>query len=307
MAVIVFRCSGCNRLIQLRENQRGVTSIGVCTATEGCSGTLTQVDRLQDRDVPAITNRIPGIANRQPRNVLYNHVQSIVSTTWTVTHNLNSNPVVQVAIDRPDGTRPEVTPESVEIVDSNTTRITFNRPESGVAQFLARTTNNEQQRVTAITGPELFQLSNDNFLTIATTDLTPSTINVDITFVEEGVEVPVVYSAEVPPDDESPWNDVDTVVIRGVEYRVRTIDLGDLAASPGIDEGSSFYFPSPNGIVLLLALSPYANVDRINRRVIFPTGIGLNEAAQSFAVTGNQLYAVETVIEEVYPPVFVVG
>ena len=57
---------------------------------------------------------------------------------------------------------------------------------------------------------------------------------------------------------------------------------------------------------LPLTLSPFFNADKVKRLVIFPEGIGAVEAITSFAFANNELFAVDTIIEEVYPPVFVV-
>jgi hypothetical protein len=92
---------------------------------------------------------------------------------------------------------------------------------------------------------------------------------------------------------------------------VRTIDLGDLTTTPGAAEGASFYFASTvdvdtNDMFLPLARSPFGNPDRVTRRVIFPDGIGAAESITSFVVSSGNLAAVETILDEVYPPVFVV-
>ncbi len=310
MAVIVFRCSGCNRLIQLRENERGVTTVGVCTITEGCSGELIQTDRIVSTSTPLLAERIPDITNRTPRNVLFNHTQGIVSTVWIVEHNLATNPVVQVAVDRPgQEDRIEIEPLLAEIIDENNTRITFDRPESGIAQFIARSSAVPQEVTTAVAEPTPFQLSNGGALTLATLDLDENPINVEIIFISgEGELIPQLYSAENIPTTVSPWNDADTVVVKGKEYQIRTIDVSTLPL--GISEGASFFFNDsvyPTADMFLpLALSPYNNADKIKRQLIFPEGIGPDEALTSFAIAGGELLAVDTIIEEVYPPVFIV-
>jgi hypothetical protein len=275
---------------------------------------LVQTNRLQDARTPAIVERIPGIANRQPRNVLFDYTQTIVSTSWLVTHNLNTNPVVQVAVDRP-GTSQRLELDSddfeVEIINSNTMRLNFSRPESGIAQFIARTTNRLQPTSTTIGEPDRIQISTNNVLTVATlidhTVPTPPTAPVEITYVELGVEFPTAYTADAFPASVSPWNSADTIVVNGLEYEVRTIDLGDLPNTPGVSDNSSFYFSSPTeDMLILLSLPPFANADRITRQILDPTGIGADQAITSFVVAGFELFAVETIVEDVYPPVFIV-
>lgn len=308
MAVIVYRCSGCNRLLQLRENQRGVTTVGLCTMTEGCRGELVQIDRLQDRTRPAIAERIPDVVNRQPRNVLFNYVQAIEAEIWTVTHNLNSNPVVQVAVDRPgQDERVEIQPQSVEIVDSNTTRITFERPESGVAQFIARASGKSQPTASASAQPTFFQLTANGIMTIAMrTDET----SIEFVYIDNaGSPTPIIYNTELaaPPVIGSPWSNGTTIVVNGVEYILKSIDLTNIGGS--VNEGEAFYinesYVDATETLILLAQAPYLNADKIKRQLVRPAGIGAAEAISSFVYSQGEHFVVEGLIEEVYPPVFV--
>ena len=304
MAVVIYRCSGCNRLLHLRENERGLTTIGLCTLTKGCSGQLIQIDRLQDATIPPLAETVPDVEDRQPRNVLYNHVQGIVSDVWTITHNLGTNPVVQVAVDRPDQEdRIEIEPELVEIVDKNTTRITFSRAESGIAQFISRSSSSAAITTTIVAEPERFQLTTAGIMTVAT--LTTAA-NIGIRYVVDGVETPQSYPVTYPPVSVSPWSDATTVVVKGREYYIGSIDTSGAI----INEGASFFFDDAvypaSDMFLPLALSPFNIVDKVKRRVIFPEGIGAAESISSFVYTQSEHAAVDTIIEDVYPPVFVV-
>ena len=63
------------------------------------------------------------------------HTQSVASTTWVVTHNLNNlDVIVQVT----DGESPEniVIPYNIELTDANTTTITFPTAQSGKARII---------------------------------------------------------------------------------------------------------------------------------------------------------------------------
>lgn len=304
MAIIVYRCSGCNRLLQLKENERGLTTVGLCTITQGCTGQLIQIDRVDGTATPPLAERIPDVANRQPRNVLYNHVQNITSNVWTVTHNLGANPVVQVAVERPgfpNGV--EIEPQAVEIIDKNTTRITFDRAEAGVAQFISRSASSSDV-VVEVAETEYFQLSTDGVITVATFTMAA---NLGINYIVEGVETPVLYPVTYPPTTESPWSDATTVVNKGREFFVGVIDV----SVPPILEAGSFYFddgvyPTADTFILL-SLSPYNNVDKIKRQVMFVDGIGADESLTSFSYMEGEHYAVDTIIEQVYPPVFIVS
>lgn len=64
------------------------------------------------------------------------HTQSVASTSWVVTHNLNNtNVIVQVT----DGDSPEnmITPQNIELTNANTTTITFPTAQSGVARIIS--------------------------------------------------------------------------------------------------------------------------------------------------------------------------
>ena len=48
MAVIVFRCTDCDREIQIIEQPQGLETIGRCIVTNKCRGNLYRVDRKED-------------------------------------------------------------------------------------------------------------------------------------------------------------------------------------------------------------------------------------------------------------------
>jgi len=48
MAVIVFRCTDCDREIQIIEQAQGLETIGRCVVTNKCRGSLYRVDRKED-------------------------------------------------------------------------------------------------------------------------------------------------------------------------------------------------------------------------------------------------------------------
>lgn len=312
MAVVVYQCSVCNRTVQLRENPRGVNTVGLCVITEGCRGRLSLIDRLEDATIPERIRRESGFTNRTRRNALFNFVQPIDSNVWTIRHNLNTNPVVQVAVNRPDLDQPlEIEPERIELIDANTIRVTFSRPETGIAQLLARSTGKPVQRPTQTASIDVYELSVQGTVTIGTFDQSVNPLTIGIVYVEDGVETLKTYNSQFPANPLSPWNDTDTVVIRGKEYKVRTFNIGNPAEELGIEDGASFYFSNDlyplRDTVVLLAQPPFDNADKIQRRVLFPEGIGAAESLQSLIYTSGELFAVDGIAEEVYPPVFIVN
>lgn len=275
-----------------------------------------QTDRLEGVSTPLLAENIPDVANRQERNVLYNHTQAIESNIWVVQHNLGTNPVVQVAVNRPDQDEPvEIEPQLVEIIDKNTTRITFDRNESGIAQFISRSSSSSVVTDAVVAEPTQFQLTSNGYMTVATpigTLLTPAS-QIRLIYVDSaGGLTAIAYGVEYPPNNDSPWSDAETIVLNGREYQVGTLDM--TGVSLAIAENETFYFDgslygdaADEDIVLLLSLSPYQNPDRIQRRVIFsPQDVTPEQSISTFAFVGGEHFAVDTLIEDVYPPVFVV-
>ena len=71
-----------------------------------------------------------------PGNIVadgYQHVQSVASATWTVTHNLNTDKLlVQVF----NSAGEEITPNTVVKTNVNTTTITFGAVQAGTADVM---------------------------------------------------------------------------------------------------------------------------------------------------------------------------
>lgn len=350
MAIIVYQCTVCDRVIEIPEQASSFERINQCIITNECRGTLFKTDRKEDFVVGQLPPDVIGLTNYIQRKVLFNHEQSIAKDVWTVTHNLGVNPSVQVIVNRTeevDGViqinRVEIEPNLIEIINKNTVQITFDRPETGLAQCIARSSapNRAQQIVEVTTGVaaddvSAFQLSNSGILTIAVDDESflfgspqingvagsppvpiasvPVTINylndpdgfdtTDVTSVE--------YSALFPPISSSPWNDANFVFIDGKKYTVRTIAYGDPVNDEGIPNGTSVFLDQQNdGIaqnsIFLLALPPFANVDRDRRRIFRSDfSVGPKLGVGSFIFGNGNFFLNNDVIEDIFPPVYVI-
>ena len=353
MAIVVYKCTVCDREIQLIENPEGFERVNQCIITNECRGTLYRVDRLEDFAVGQPPLDVPGLTNYIQRKVLFNHEQSIPESVWIVVHNLGVNPTVQTVVDRSeevDGvivvTREEIEPELIEIIDSNTMRITFDRTETGIAQFIARSSapNKEAQAIETTTGLVAddivyFQVSNDGTLTIAVDDEailyggsppdnglegsppTPKTsVPISIFYIDDPesfditAATEVVYDALFPPVSSSPWNDADFVFANGKRYTVRTITYGDPVNDEGVPNGTTVFLQqlptteavAPNSL-FLLSLSPYTNVDKDRRNVFRPAfEIGPTQTVGSFIFGAGEFSVDEDNIEAVFPPVYVI-
>lgn len=70
---------------------------------------------------------------------VYNHTQSSPNSTWTVTHNLNTDAVaVDVFIDYL-GNLEKILPLDIVVTDSNTLTITFTTSQTGKARIIGTT------------------------------------------------------------------------------------------------------------------------------------------------------------------------
>jgi hypothetical protein len=68
-------------------------------------------------------------------NVSYQHVQASASALWTVTHNLNNYPIVDVMVDN-DGVLTKIIPKNIRVINLNTCQIEFSSPRTGQARLV---------------------------------------------------------------------------------------------------------------------------------------------------------------------------
>lgn len=343
MAIIRFKCTVCKREIEIPENKNGLEVIDRCVITLGCRGSLYRIDRKQDFIRGEFPPSVGGLTDWSSRRALYNHEQTVQSTEWRIVHNMGVSPSVQVLIDRatlideetevPCQVRTdletfeqiETLDFSVEIVSTNEIIIRFDSPESGLAQLIARSTAREVAITAVEEEEETFQLTNDSLLTIATLNTTiPTSISFDINinYIPPGESLPITKTYTVGtglPNVNSSWNDFNTVLIDGRQYKIRTFDTFISEFADGtIGDGSSFYFgnvsatllgspisrlANPREIFILLALSPYANVDKVFNRVVDIQRVTALNAELSFFQQDNELFAFENILLSVFPPI----
>lgn len=335
MAVIQYKCNVCKREIDLVENQKGLEVMNRCIITEGCRGELYRINRLEDFIRGQFPDRVPGLDDYTQRRVLYNHTQSIPSTEWFVEHNLGVAPSVQVLIDiaaestadlsetpcalvsvEDNFIQVEITDFDVTITSPNTLTITFDDPRSGLAQMIARSSAPVVFEESVEAETPVFQLtSTGSLLTIATRNSTipqGSSVDIEIDYIPPGSLTPITktYTVPITTISDSPWNDFTNVLIQGKIYRVRSFDTFVSEMSDGtIPDGSTFYFKSVNSrdidsreIIILLALSPYENVDKIKDRIIDVSTVTAQNASLSFFHTDRELFTFTPIILSTFPP-----
>ncbi len=67
---------------------------------------------------------------------VYLHTQSVAANTWSIAHNLNCKPVVEVLVDTGGGARTKIFPQKVMHASDTVMQITFSSPRSGIARLV---------------------------------------------------------------------------------------------------------------------------------------------------------------------------
>jgi len=326
MAIVVYKCDVCKREIELQRNITGLERVNRCTVTLGCRGKLYQTKNLPDYIRGNMPDEVSGLDDWQPRRVLYNHTQTIARDTWTIEHDLGTNPSISVFVKRPLENdlehQEEITPTDVVIVDKNTLTLVFDRAWSGVAQLVARQTDPDLLHpvtTTAAVETVAYQrLTNSGEITIATTVALgdpEGNVYIDATFTNTiGVQYTKTFTVDSYPSIDSPWSDVGRVVVKGKVYKVRSFNLiipeiigGEVVSGSTIKLTNISFSGSPGGsqpiaagqVLLLLASDPYTTFDKITNKFIDvadTTDISIFYDAPEF-------YSTTDVIQNTYPTI----
>lgn len=246
MAVITYQCTVCKRQNDLVQNQQGLDWIGHCNITLGCRGTLYQVEVHPDYIRGSIPPSVIGLKNWVQRKVLFNFTQTIARTSWTITHDLGTQPSVEIFVNSPTQTNPknqvQILPEEIIYNTDDTLTLMFPVAYSGIAQLIARASNpdilNPRPIPPVVTKPPTIQLSNQGTLTIATRISSvgsPSkvTLTLQYTLGSSTASTDITYTAINIPADTSPWFDTSVVILKGKTYTVRTFNVQTLQTTTG--------------------------------------------------------------------------
>lgn len=323
----VYKCTVCARSIRVPTNKQGLDVLQRCNITHGCQGKLRRVTITKEiNETPAFPPEVQGVQDWFQRKLFYVHDQSVQSSTWTLKHNLANKPKVHVFVNRViDGVEQLVSiePTSEIVIDLNTIQLTFSTVESGIAQCIALSSQNATNPLsTAPTSvsSEPYQITNNNAeLTIATLSDDPL-VGIAVTYLTASalVDVTIEYVGVASfPASTSPWAGVETAVINGKKYTLRSFNLMTTPLAPAffeagaIPDGSQFFISNFQGgtpklgqCLILLGKSPYATVDKITDKYIDVSQISTT-SPEMFYATGKG-YAAQTVIKQTYPPILVV-
>ena len=327
MAIVLYKCDVCKRNIELIQNKTGLETVQRCIITHGCRGKLYQEKVLQDFVRGKLPADVSGLTNYQQRKVLYDHVQSIETNEWLIAHNLGTAPSVSVFVNRPTSAdadnREEITPDDIVIVNSDTIRLVFSRPESGIAQLVARASDPALLQPfvrVADLGLVISQVTANSEFTVATRTSAPlaepTQISIEITYTTtDGVTLAIPYAADDQPSVNSPWLTFDRVVINGRVYTVRSFNMvvsqqvtgiitnGSTLRLTGVDDGTGMRPVVADEMAFLLASAPYAGVDRITTQYIDAIDVAGLENPFAFFFDTAEFFADETIIRDLHPPI----
>lgn len=345
MAIVVYQCDTCKRQVELIRNVKGLETIQRCVITHGCRGRLLQSDLLEDFSRASIPNEVAGLDDWIPRRVLYNHTQTIQNSVWIIPHNLGTFPSISVFADRPltddETNREEITPGDIQIVDANTLLLRFDRPRSGIAQLVARSSdpqlyNPAPTAATAVV-PSI-QISTNGRIVLATRvkpEWEAIAVGVQLEFISGTSPVPVSTVAGNGGSSSTAWPTVERVVIRGKSYLVREFNVGTQATGV-ISNGNTFRFQgfdfnrnvdvsgnlsyeyqvdptdvidntfiqvNPGEVYILLASPPFDTADKVTNQVIDITSVTKTTNPYAMYYDSREFFALETLIQSVFPSI----
>lgn len=323
----IYKCSVCSRSVRVPTNKQGLDVIQRCIITHNCQGKLSRVTIAKEiNETPAFPPEVQGVPDWFQRRVLYTHEQPVQSVTWTIHHNLATRPKIYVYVNRlVDGeeTLVKVDPKTETTIDLNTVEVTFDLPESGLAQCIALASQNSTNPTAlapTVVSSDAFQLTSDTGeLTIATLSSAPL-VGIGLTYRTSGTEIDITIDyagIDNTPSVGSPWAGSSRAVINGQVYTIRSFNITQTPLAPtyfaagAIPNGSTFYVstfsnapPTPGQCLFLLGRAPYATVDRIFDRYIDAAAVSAI-APELFYTTGKG-FAAQSVIRSTYPPILVV-
>jgi hypothetical protein len=322
MSIVVYQCDTCKRELDILRNERGLDTVSRCVITQGCKGSLYQIDEKGTGVFGRPLTDVDGLDNYRQRNVLYIHEQLLSSSSWTIEHGLNSNPSVVVYLDNVtvDGVRSSTILDMddyvVNFVDGNNITIQFAVGSTGIAHIISRSSNPDT--VNFIQQPNTFdQLTANSVLTIGlpfvdddpkTTDIllnfiSPSTSNITSLIVEFTSHN---FNGEISLFN-TPWQDTDLIYTNGQIYKLKSVRVDSIMSSQDIESGSPFFFDDTN-FIILTSNPPYSslNVDINDTRVYIPSKIESSGVGSNTSGNDGEFFIDETTAINLHPPIKII-
>lgn len=309
----VYQCDTCQRRIRTPTNRLGMDVIQRCIITSNCQGKLHRVTTIRDiNNTPSIPVEQPGIEDWVQRKVLATHTQRVQSTTWIVKHDLGTNPVVFVYVDRSVSADVtdlvEVTSPSIIVINSNEIHVEFDVAEKGLVQCVALASKNTANPpISHVVASKDIQLTNKGELTIATLN-SDQTITVPLEYLNpnSASSSHIDYLNVGTPSILSAWTNVDRIFLNGRQYTTRSFNIIATPMAPSffqtgqIVNGSTVksVVTDVNQMVVLLSSAPHQSADRIVN-----TYVDLSTISNLMYYANGELFIKAAAVRSTYPPI----
>lgn len=321
----VYQCDKCTRKVRVLTNKYGIDTLSRCNITLNCRGSLRQIKQLSlINNTPQFAPEVNGVQDWFQRRIFYQFTQSLQSNVWTINHNLANNPIITAYVYGVVDNQTVLIQDSnftTQLIDSNTTQITFTRPVSGIAHAVTLSSQKGNIATPIVLDPQ-FQITNDSGdITVAVRvsgdapdSWSADSININIKYATPNGTTIEYLKVQRSPSIVSPWIGVKRIVANGKIYMVHSFNLttqppADSVFQAGtILNGTQFNITQLNGvnisngdILILLADSPYTPVDRS-----ILTFIDAGRADVIMTYDSGTASVPVTAITNTYPPITVV-
>lgn len=318
-SITTFECDTCKRTIEKITNIHGLTVVGNCIITDNCKGKLVAQSVKRGYTTPIVPKRSITLKDYIPRKFIYNHEQTLPERIWTITHNLNNNPIIQLFVYDAEGNLIELTAD-ITFVDVNTSRVTLTQEYAGIAQCIVRSTTSDQVIISSADTTEtpepipFVTLSINKYINFASTLTTPS---LKWYFVSPSTNVVKSFTTSTlldislnPTNVDTPWAGIEKVVIQGKRYNVYSVYI-DISNFTQLDLGSVGYVYNSLGDVpfnkdeclFLLTNEPFGEVDKNLNQYAITTTMSPSSTESLLVVNETDFDINSSTLKTIYPSI----
>jgi len=315
MAVTIYQCSVCDRQIEIFRNPKSVDVINNCVITQNCRGTMIAIKNLDDYSRGRNPKSVSGLEDWNQRKVLFNFVQTTETDSWIIKHDMQCFPEVMVYANKPTENDAKnvvkIEPQKIELVDQNSIRLSFERPQSGTAQLFTNTSFPDSSKFVARSETiKNVQLTNNGELTIAVIKFPPhrTIINLSATWIfPSGKTTPAIFKVDDVQSINSPWRTFTEVVINGVVYELRSFLIRDFNVPTGSHVNFTGMDPSltdeleKNQLFSLISNPPFQIFDIDRYRALDLSDLISDPLSLSF--DGFELSVKSDKLKNIFPPI----
>lgn len=270
MATIAYKCDTCDKNANLLENRTGLTILGRCVLTSGCTGKLHVVGARSKHNIREYIEHSLSTEEYYPRSVFEQFEQTVERNVWRIPHSMGINPSVVVYVYQDQFNSPaEVSSDeyTIRFIDDNTIELTFSEDVSGIAHLIARDTKEHGGVGEFAHIVDSIQVSVDGILTLGVISKVQSGTHSRI-YTNGAIEFDVVllapnrepiYCTELvygTHEVSSPWSDWNALLNRRRRnYNIKSFSLNSFRV---IQEMYDDVKNVPNGTILQIRGVRYA-------------------------------------------------